>query len=57
MHVISKCGYLSICSGVGDFNVSATSQFNPLTHMVISSSDVAKENQVEIKLLKSKGGV
>lgn len=35
--------YLSIWSGVGDFSVSATSQFNPLTHMVISSSEVAAE--------------
>lgn len=35
--------YLSIWSGVGDLSVSATSQFNPFTHMDISSSDVAEE--------------
>lgn len=49
-HIVSALGvmcsymcivYLSIWSGVGDFSVSATSQFNPFTHMVISSSDVA----------------
>lgn len=40
----STCSvYLSIWSGVGDLSVSATSQFNPFTHMVISSSDVAEE--------------
>lgn len=35
--------YLSIWSGVGDFSVSVTREFNPLTHMVISSSEVAAE--------------
>lgn len=37
--------YLSIWSGVGDLSVSATSQFNPFTHMVISSSDVAEDDE------------
>lgn len=36
--------YLSIWRGVGDLSVSATSQFNPFTHMVISSSDVAEDD-------------
>lgn len=35
--------YLSIWSGVGDLSVSATSQFNPFTHIVNSSSDVAED--------------
>lgn len=36
--------YLSIWSGVGDLSVSATSQFRPLTHIIISSSDVAEDD-------------
>lgn len=36
--------YLSIWSGVGDLSVSATSQFRPFTHIVISSSDVAEDD-------------
>ena len=43
--------YLSIWRGVGDFSVSATSQFNPFTHMVISSSDVAEETEIHDRLL------
>lgn len=43
VHIHVCVVYLSIWSGVGDFSVSATSQFNPFTHMVISSSDVAAE--------------
>lgn len=34
-------GHLSICRGVGELNVSDISQVKPLTHMSISSSEVA----------------
>ena len=33
---------LSICRGVGDLSVSATSHVRPFTHIAISSSDVAR---------------
>lgn len=44
MWSLSHLVYLSIWSGVGDLSVSATSQFNPFTHMAISSSDVAEDD-------------
>lgn len=40
VHVKVK-GHLSICRGVGERNVSDTSQVKPFTHMTISSSEVA----------------